>query len=204
MAESFYTIIPTQTDEEVREYIVNRRKYVPEAVEIAIAELTKRGKGLSEEELSSIRGDVAAIETERKKSSDNSSFFGYWKKNIVEDPNAPELYSERAIWGFSFGMMPLFGAVLFSMNLYRLGKQIHIPFIVGGGILWYVLVLFVTPDHHGTHIVYFVNGIGGMVLCYLVWPRLIGREFKYRRRPIWIPLTIAVILAGIFLFAVLQ
>ena len=73
MSDSFYTMIPKQSDDEVREYIVNRIHYVPEAVEAAISELAKRGRGLSADEIALIRKDLVAIEKQREETLEDKS-----------------------------------------------------------------------------------------------------------------------------------
>ena len=55
MAETFHTRIPKLSDSELDVYLRNYSKYERAAVEIALAELRKRGRGISEEELLSIR-----------------------------------------------------------------------------------------------------------------------------------------------------
>ena len=101
-------------------------------------------------------------------------------------------------------MAPLFGAVLFSMNLYRLGKLTPIPSIIGGGIAWYIIAILLMPKPPTSTVSYLVNGIGGAILTYFIWPRLLGKELKYRRRPIWIPLIVALVVTVVILLVVLS
>ena len=66
---------------------------------------------------------MVAIEQHRKsappkKSEQNSTM----DRGVVTDPHAPELYSRKAITGFSVLVLPLFGSVLFAMNLWQKAK----------------------------------------------------------------------------------
>jgi hypothetical protein len=58
MADSFQTRIPTLSDQELFEYFRNHSKYKLEAVELAIAELRKRGHVVPENECESIRNQA--------------------------------------------------------------------------------------------------------------------------------------------------
>jgi hypothetical protein len=71
MRKTFREIIPTQSDDEVMVYITDRRRYVPEAVEAAIAELARRGKPLPSASVDEIRADMKDIERKRKEDSDD-------------------------------------------------------------------------------------------------------------------------------------
>ena len=71
MRQTFREIIPTQSDDEVMVYITDRRRYVPEAVEAAIAELARRGKPLASASVDEIRADMREIVRKRKEESDN-------------------------------------------------------------------------------------------------------------------------------------
>jgi len=104
-----------------------------------------------------------------------------WKRNIVDDLNAPELYSQRAVWGFSLILAPIFGAILMAMNFKRIEKSRLIFPIVAFGIAWYVLAMLMIPEHSHSSAVYILNMLGGLVLVYFFWPQFIGKELKYRK-----------------------
>ena len=126
-----------------------------------------------------------------------------WKRNIVDDPNAPELYSQRAIWGFSLLLAPIFGAVLMAMNFKRIEKPRLILPIVTFGIAWYVLAIIMIPEQSRSSAVYLLNMLGGLVLVYFFWPRFLGKELKYRKRKILVPLIIGLVIGAIFLLAII-
>lgn len=127
--------------------------------------------------------------------------FGYYARNNVQDPGAPELYSERAITVFSFMLAPLFSAVLFSMNLHRLGRRNYVLPSLLFGVLWFVLALVVLPEEPKASARVLLNGAGGFVFLYLLWPRWIGKDLKYRPRQVGVPVTVAVGIMLLFLWA---
>jgi hypothetical protein len=63
MPETFHTRIPTLSDSELEEYWRNYSRFEREAVEAALAELGKRGHGLSDGEIAAIRAKMRKRET---------------------------------------------------------------------------------------------------------------------------------------------
>ena len=104
MNQNFETLMASKTNEVLQEYIVNSGKYQRDAVSAAIDELKKRGKTFDDGQLAEIYQKVQAKEDEANKGGvffDKKTTTAYWKRNIVLDTDAPPLYSERAIFGFS-------------------------------------------------------------------------------------------------------
>jgi hypothetical protein len=141
-----------------------------------------------------------AIEEQAKPTS---SWWANLSKNIVDDPNAPELYSQRAVWAFSLFLAPLFGSVLMAMNFKRLEKPDIIVVVVMFGLLWYGLAMLILPEDAKSSLVYLFNMLGGLVLVYAFWPKFIGKELKYRKRGILVPTIIAAAIAVPFILLVL-
>ena len=63
MVEPFHSRIPTLSDGELREYLRNPLAYKVEAVEMALAELSRRGAALPSEAAAAIRADLRQRET---------------------------------------------------------------------------------------------------------------------------------------------
>ena len=110
MDNQYQALMTSKSDEQLKNYLVNSEKYTEEAVTAAIQELRKRGKEFSEEELHEIKLKIEAI---RKKENDEAVEMrrNSWTMKVVTDPEAPALYSQRAIWGFSVFFALIFGAV---------------------------------------------------------------------------------------------
>ena len=65
MPETFLTRIPTLSDSELEEYRRNYSRFELEAVEAALAELKKRGHGISGDEINAIRTSIHERDTEK-------------------------------------------------------------------------------------------------------------------------------------------
>ena len=63
MPETFLTRIPTLSDSELEEYRRNYSRFELEAVEAALAELRKRGHGISNDEINSIKTSIHERDT---------------------------------------------------------------------------------------------------------------------------------------------
>jgi hypothetical protein len=148
-----------------------------------------------------VENDVSLSPRLEEKIDYSSSWWANWKKNIVDDTNAPELYSQQAIWGFSFLMAPIYGSILMSMNFKRIDKTKFILPVIVFGILWYALAVIILPEKSQTSTVYLFNMVGGSILIYFVWPKFIGKEFKYRKRRILVPVIIAAVISAFFILA---
>lgn len=131
-----------------------------------------------------------------------------WKKNIVDDPAAPLLYSPQVVFVFSVVFTVIFGAVLLSMNLKdRTARFIVIVY----GVVYSVvagIVLYNLPISN-TGITIAVNGVGALLLVPYFWDKYVGADTKFRTRSFWPPLIISFILVALiicaffsFLFAV--
>jgi len=66
MTDSFLSRIPNLLDEQLGEYVRNPRSYRLEAVEAALAELARRGRPVSDEDLRRIRADLAQRDAARE------------------------------------------------------------------------------------------------------------------------------------------
>ncbi|QEC53575.1 hypothetical protein [Anseongella ginsenosidimutans] len=78
-----------KSDEGLLEYLENRTKFRPEAIEAAIAEMQTRGRVFGEEELSAYRRE---FEQRREITEKEDNEFwkpgNSWNKNIVTDETA--------------------------------------------------------------------------------------------------------------------
>jgi hypothetical protein len=140
------------------------------------------------------------IETEKQEAKPRRT--NSWTRNIVKDPDAPALYSPRAIWGFSVFFTVVFGAVLLASNLSgSKGKWM----VIGFGILYtsaMMLVLNLIP-HPNSGLTLALNAGGALVLTNLFWNRFVGKETLFRTKSIWKPLIISVIITIPFMLAII-
>jgi hypothetical protein len=192
------------SDEELKKRVENRQKYLPETTEASIAELQQRGHVFSEEELSIIEQDIKAQRDNAAIGSRGSSalFNNQYKYNLVEDPDAPLLYSKRALYLFTVFCGALFGSIMLAINLSKIGSQKGAFWAVLFGIVFTTIqVIGLSYINAGSSMTIIFGIAAAYCIDYLLWPHLIGNSTFYRAKPIWIPLIIAVVLGSFILWA---
>lgn len=201
MERSFETLMTSKSEEELDNYLVNIKKYTPEAINAAVAELQKRGRKFSEAELENISLVIQQKAVAEKKAEEIHSF-SQWKKHVVTDPNAPVYFSHRAIWGFSVFFTVIFGAVLLASNL-KESKSARWT-VIGFGVLYTaVAILALSQFERNTGLTLIVNGTGAWLMTSFFWNKYLGKEVKYQAKPIWKPLIISTIIIIPFVLAII-
>lgn len=196
MSKYFEELMAKKSDSELMEYISNIDKYTPEALIAVVNELKTRGQSISEEDIKIINNKVEGEkkrEVEKEKLKTSKSLM----KNVVTDPDAPLLYSQVAIMMFSTFFTTIFGAILLSLNIKDSKRKLK---VIGIGILFSTLAMLignVVPNPY--FMTFSANSIGGYFLVSDFWNKYIGRETKYRTKPIWIPLIISLIITVLLL-----
>lgn len=106
--------------------------------------------------------------------------------NIVDDYNAPKLYSRFAIRFFAILFSTFFGGILLSINLNRLGKKWEIFYVMAFSVLYSYGVFYAATlnPERTTTITLILNLLGSLILEEIFWKRFIGRHFKFRRQSI--------------------
>src|ERR1700754_62484 len=103
--------------EELSNRVATREKYLPETTEASIAELQQRGHVFSDEELDVIHQDLKAQRGNAELSGKSSGAFSQsYPYVVVEDIAAPQLYSRKAVYLFTFFFGALFGSVMLAIN----------------------------------------------------------------------------------------
>ncbi|MFZ4621774.1 MAG: hypothetical protein ACOYNS_14530 [Bacteroidota bacterium] len=124
----------------------------------------------------------------------------------VEDETAPELYSKRVIYTFSFLFSVLFGAVLMVMNLRRLNKPEGVVPTVSFSIAFFLSIIYLEDLLETSYGFTLPNSnvfafIGAWLILELVWNKYIGKELQYRRRSYIKPMIVGIIIAAVFILA---
>lgn len=116
----------------------------------------------------------------------------------------PVLYSQTAILAFTIFFSPLFGGVLLAMNVWKVNKKavwqvivFSLVFTAFSGYISY----YMAP---GSFVAILIPISGALILSELFWNRLIGKQLKYDKRKIIIPLIIALLIAIPIAFYVYQ
>ena len=155
---------------------------------------------MNEDEISKATGEVAERDHAVDNVSKDSSFGpGFWNKNIVTDESAPLLYSRRAIYTFTFFGGAVFGAVMLSMNMNTVGKVKEVLYAMSFGILFMIGVIYLTSMGINLPSVGVANLLVGWIFDAFFWTRFVGKDTKYRRRPILVP-TIVVVVLNVLVF----
>jgi hypothetical protein len=195
-----------RTDDELLDRIDNRQKYMPETTEAAIAELAKRGHNFSDEELQVYKDDIQAQRNNAALVSSRIGAFNREYKNvIVDDPDAPLMYTRLAINLFTIFMGAFFGSIMIAINISKTENKNKAIFAVLFGVGFSVLqILIITkiPNPSTSYSIVF-GFIAASCLDYFFWRNYIGYSAFYRGRPIWVPLIIAVAIAGFVIWGVI-
>jgi len=199
-------IASSLTTMELLERIENRQKYMPETIEAAVAELQYRKYEFSEEELKVVNEDIQALRANAALVTNAKGLFSKDYKNvIVLDPDAPRLYSRMAINIFTVLFGALFGSIMMAMNLNKFEKSKEaawvILFGVGFTIVQYIVLSNVPGSSSSIQVVF--GFIGAYLIDFIFWKLYIGYATFYRKRPIWIPLIIALIFASLIIASVI-
>ena len=196
----FESLMTKKTIEELMEYIDHFEDYSSYALTAVVNELKVREMDFSDEEFNSLYERIE----KKKEIEEEDNIFGSSKslrKNIVTDPNAPILYSKIAVSSFSIFFTVLFGAILLALNIENKINKIK---VIGFGVLFTTLAILIgNLIPVSTPYVYAINAAGGFFLSIEFWNKYIGRETKYRTKPIWIPLVISIIITVLLLISML-
>jgi hypothetical protein len=207
--EDDYTYINSlRTDEELKERIDNRQNYMPETVDAALIELQKRGVEFTDQELDVIHADVRAHRQNAAMVDGRLGFFNSNTKNVVTlDPDAPSMYSRRALYVFTVFFGALFGSIMLAMNISKTAKAINAVWVILFGAAFtglqvYIMNTYAQPGSGGSGAI-----IGGLIaaycLDYLFWKNFIGYATFYRAKPIWVPLAIGVVIIGLLVLGII-
>ncbi|MCR8559474.1 hypothetical protein KXD93_17585 [Mucilaginibacter sp. BJC16-A38] len=206
MDENFKFRATMKSDEELHEYVDNREKYLPESVESAVEELQNRGVVFSDEELKVIAEDMQARRELAGTPPTSPSLFAFSDiNNQIDDPDAPEFYSKRAIYVFSILFSVLFGSIMLAINVAKTPKSSRAALVALFGLGYTALTIVIAELLNlpaGAGIV--ISILGGYILNAFFWNKFIGNDTLYRLKPIWVPLTIGLVIAGGLLFIIFK
>jgi len=199
----FEVTASAKSDTELLDTIENRQKYLPETIEASVAELKYRGHTFTDEELKVINEDVAAHrENANLKGQRGGLFTNNFKKNIIEDPDAPAFYSRRVVYVFAFLFSTLFGSILLAMNIYKTDKPARMLWVLLFGVAYTAFEIIVGENmHSGSSPGILFSLVGAVILESFFWNQFIGNATFYRTRPIWVPLIIGIVLLGLIIWA---
>ncbi|MBT2563204.1 hypothetical protein J7E50_14480 [Pedobacter sp. ISL-68] len=191
-------ILSAKTDTQLKYYLDHVDKHTSEGVRTALAELKYRNVDLPD-------GIDEQIEEKiRLKENVQYDSLKGWNKNVIKDIDAPEFYSQTAIYVFSILFSVFFGAVMMAINLKNAGKRWGTPILFGllftfGQIN---LAQFIPNPSMGVSLI--INAVGVTIMYQIFWNKSIGKDTKYRAKPIWIPLIIGIIITIPLIYFAIQ
>jgi hypothetical protein len=201
--DNSYAIVMTSLNEEALiKYVHEPEKYVPEAIEAAIEELKKRGKVFSEEELAAIKKVLDNRKQELEKQEVTEQVLVQAPPPEVPLENElPEYYSEISLYIVAILFNPLFASILLVGNLKRAGKRNGIFPVLAFGIL-YTMASSMLTFYSGLNIFVYLllSVIGALILHQVFWNKYLGKNVKYRRRPLWQPVLVFLIITIVLSF----
>jgi len=195
MQKYFEKLTAGKSDEELRVYITDCGRYEPAAINAAIDEFKKRGVTITGLELDKINTVI-----EQKEAKENLwGFSDLWSANIVKDADAPEFYSQKLIYRFSYLFSVIAGAILLAINISKSGSKKGVMLVIFFGIFYSVGVFMIlgliphNPNASITLLGMVLNGLGAVILNIFFWNKYIGKLVNYRRKPFWIPLVVCIL-----------
>ncbi|MCF8304716.1 MAG: hypothetical protein K9I94_15680 [Bacteroidales bacterium] len=121
------------------------------------------------------------------------------------DEQKPRLFSQMAVFLFSFFFATLFGGVLMAINFNETGHRnakwhVIIFTVVFTGASFYLLNKM-PPSPVATIL---INAVGGFILSFVFWNHYYSENLQYEKRPILLPLVIALAVTLIMFMIVTQ
>ena len=148
--------------------------------------------------------DFNDLKIDDKNEKNPFNFFSTdWKYNVVDNENAPVLYSRKAIYFFTVFCSVFFGGTLMFLNLRKLKNKQGQIFVAAYSILYGVITLSILGQfERSTILTLIVSMIGSFPLYNYFWAKYIGTNTEYKAKAIWIALIIALVILALFVIVV--
>jgi fatty acid desaturase len=130
--------------------------------------------------------------TEHDNYPDDTTEEEYYDDN---DPNAVEIYSKSAIWGFTIFFSTLFGGVLLALNLRAAGYKRAALSVVLFALSYFALSFIIGSYLAATtqYIGLILNIIGGAILTGYFFNKYFPDD-DYYPKSIWPPLAVSILI----------
>lgn len=185
------SVLEKKSNDELFKYLNPENRFVSEAISLSFEILISRGVIFTDDEILSIDN---LIQTRKKK--EKASETQPWDQYSEENADLITLYSEKTIWLFSTIFGVIFGAVLLSINLYRLNKKTEIIAVSLFGIL-FPIIQFYFLEYFTIELTLLntliSNAVGATVLQFIFWQKYIQNNKIIYRKEGLTPLLILII-----------
>lgn len=191
---SFTKKMSSKSNHELETIFEEKEKYTEEAIQAVIWELENRN--LREKTVNSIKTpelkSEVANSTVPKKTLEGD-------KSPFEELVLPFLYSKKAIQGFTILFSTIFGAVLLMSNLKEQKKsKARIEVLIFGIAYTLISTIMLNYLPKMFFITLLFNIIGYTVLSEYFWNKYLGKDLQYRKKKIWKPIIISLLVTFIF------
>lgn len=174
----------------------------------ALRELEKRDVLYSDDRklLEDLTEEERLNESEDSPQKPVTPFSIFRDPNIVDDFNAPKLYSRFAIRFFAILFSTFFGGILMAINFSRLGKKWEIAYVIGFSMLYSYGVFYATTlsPENATTITLMLNLLGSLILEEFFWKRYIGKHFKFRRQSLRGAILIGLVISVLLIYMMMS
>lgn len=126
--------------------------------------------------------------------------------DIPDEGNLPDMYSKRAVIGFSILGSTLFGGVLLFLNIRSIGKNNAALVVLLFSIVYTAMAIYIVniPERPQSSITYLLNIIGGVFLSEFFYRKYLGDDKQYQKKKIWKPLIILILISVLFVWAAIS
>ncbi len=127
-------------------------------------------------------------------------------KSNNEVTEYPEIYSSKAIFGFSFGFSTIFGAILLSQNLLEIKKSKDALIVLFITTTYLILQIYLSSyiTFGGSVFGLATNFIGGKLLIHYFFDPHFPEEYRYEKKSITKPVIFSIIFILIVFFVLFQ
>jgi ABC-type antimicrobial peptide transport system permease subunit len=189
------------TEEKLREYVEKPEDFHDEAVLAAIWELSQRRPLLTdelrlEEEISSRSQEIEVVSIPEVIKTDFRA----------DSPNLPSLYSIGAIQLFSVLFSVLGGGILMAINFSKTTRRIEAIKVLGFSVSYTIisLLIFSLMGTQSAILSIVLNLLGAFLIDQLFWKRVLGLDFRFKKRQVWSALIIAMVIISPLIWYVLK
>lgn len=193
---NFTNNMSKKSNKELEHILEEKSIYTDEAIQAVIWEMENRGliekKAIESEEVL-IDEEIIDKDIPAKILKEDESPFEELQLSI--------LYSKRTIQGFTIFFTTIFGAILLMSNLKEINKPKARTQVLVFGITYTVFsVILLNFLPRMFFITLLFNLIGYAVLVEYFWNKNLGKDLEYRKKKIWKPLIISVLITVALVF----
>lgn len=117
--------------------------------------------------------------------------------------NNPKIYSNKAIYLFSFLFSPIFGGVLLMQNLRDVGKKEAGFSVLGLSVLFTIAAIVIVNNQMASQMVIICNVAGGFILSNPMYKKHFPNDEDYKKKDVWKPLIISILITVPFILALI-